>query len=89
MLVEATGDTYWGSGLNLEQTRACLLEYWPGQNKMGVVLHAVRQLLNYESISDHYLVGTFALLSADHGPGIWRFPAQLLGNTVFVELIQG
>ncbi len=27
ILVEATGDTYWGSGLNLEQTRTCLPEY--------------------------------------------------------------
>ncbi len=47
-LVEATGDHYWGSGLNLEQTRVCLLEFWPGKNMMGVTLHAVQQILFVE-----------------------------------------
>ena len=44
-LVEATGDCYWGSRLNLEQTRACLSEFWPGKNMMGITLHAVQQIL--------------------------------------------
>ncbi len=34
-------------------------------------------------------MGTFALPSADHGPWMWKFSAQLLENPVFVGLIQG
>ena len=40
-LVEATGDLFWGSGLNVQHTKECLQEYWPGQNNMGLVLMIV------------------------------------------------
>lgn len=38
MIVEATGDKFWGSGLTLDQTKQCLLEYWLGENYMGKIL---------------------------------------------------
>ncbi len=41
-IAEATGDTYWGSGLNVQQTKDCLMEYWPGENRTGAVLMAIR-----------------------------------------------
>ena len=37
-LVEATGDHFWGTGLNVILTRECLSDYWPGQNVMGTLL---------------------------------------------------
>ncbi len=37
-IVEATGDPFWGSGLNIQQTLDCLLDYWPGQNNLGKIL---------------------------------------------------
>ncbi len=44
-LVEATGDLFWGSGLNVQQTKECLQEYWPGQNQMGTMLMVVHDEL--------------------------------------------
>ena len=38
MIVEATGDRFWGSGLALDQTRQCLPEYWPRETQMGKIL---------------------------------------------------
>lgn len=40
-IVEAMGDPFWGTGLNVQQMKDCLIEYWPGQNKMRVVLMMV------------------------------------------------
>ncbi len=37
-LVEATSDTFWGSGLSVELTRSTLPDYWPGKNRMGEIL---------------------------------------------------
>ena len=37
-IAEATGDMYWGMGLNVLQTEACLQEFWPGKNIMGGIL---------------------------------------------------
>ncbi len=41
VLVEATGDPYWGSGLNVVQTLECLSDYWPGKNMLGEILMEV------------------------------------------------
>ncbi len=41
-LVEATGDPFWGSGLNQAQMKECLMEYWPGKNTMGQLLVELR-----------------------------------------------
>ena len=38
VIVEATGDPFWGSGLNVQQTKECLPNYWPGENHMGQLL---------------------------------------------------
>ena len=43
MIVEATGDRFWGSGLALDQTRQCLPEYWPRENQMGKILIDLHQ----------------------------------------------
>ncbi len=43
MIVEATGDKFWGSGLALDQTRQYLPEYWPGENQMGKILMDLHQ----------------------------------------------
>ncbi len=42
ILAEATRDKFWGSGLNVAQTKECLTEYWPGQNVMGTILMELR-----------------------------------------------
>ena len=42
ILAEATGDKFWGSGLNVAQTKECLTEYWPSQNIMGMILMELR-----------------------------------------------
>ncbi len=34
-IAEATGDPYWGTGLNVQQILQCLPEYWPGANHIG------------------------------------------------------
>ena len=41
-LAEATGDPFWGTGLNIASTRECLSNYWPGQNVMGTLLMEIR-----------------------------------------------
>ena len=41
-IVEATGDPFWGSGLNIQQTLDCLPDYWPGENKLGEILMDLR-----------------------------------------------
>ncbi len=38
-LVEATSDTFWGSGMSVEMTRSTLPDYWPGKNSMGKILN--------------------------------------------------
>ena len=37
-LVEATSDTFWGSGVSVEMTRSTLPDYWPRKNRMGEIL---------------------------------------------------
>ncbi len=41
-IVEATGDPYWGSGLNVQWTKECLVDYWPRENNMGKILVSLR-----------------------------------------------
>ena len=55
-IAEATGDAFWGSSLNVQQTKECLTKYWPGENKMGVVLM---------TIHDEYLGGDSSKHKAD------------------------
>ncbi len=38
IIVEAMGDPYWGSGLNIQQTLDCLPEFWPRDNNLGKIL---------------------------------------------------
>ncbi len=38
VVAEATGDRFWGTGLNESQTVECLSEYWPRENHMGKIL---------------------------------------------------
>ena len=37
-LAEATGNPFWGTGLNVAQTLECIPDYWPGSNHMGKTL---------------------------------------------------
>ena len=41
-ITEATGDPFWGTGLNLQQMKECLSDYWPGENHMGKILMVLR-----------------------------------------------
>ena len=41
-IAEATGDPYWGMGLNPQQTLECLMDYWPRENKIGQILMEIR-----------------------------------------------
>ena len=50
-LVEATGDPFWGIGLNVTQTLECLSDYWPGQNVMGSVLMEVHDKIQKQQLS--------------------------------------
>ncbi len=43
VLVEATSNVFWGSGLNPERTMAMLSDYWPGCNHMGKLLVCLRE----------------------------------------------
>ncbi len=54
IIVEATGDKFWGSGLTLEQTRQCLPEFWPGENRMGKILIELCQKYMAERDSRDY-----------------------------------
>ena len=47
-IVEATGDSFWGSGLNIQQMKECLMDYWPGQNNMGKILMTIHDNLQAE-----------------------------------------
>ncbi len=38
VITEATGNNFWGMGLNVSQTLECLSDYWPGENVMGGIL---------------------------------------------------
>ncbi len=38
VLVKATSNVFWGSGLNPERTLTTLSDYWPGKNHMGKLL---------------------------------------------------
>ena len=50
-LAEATGDPYWGTGLNITQTLECLSDYWLGQNVMGSVLMEVYDEIQKQQLS--------------------------------------
>ncbi len=47
-IVEATSNSFWGSGLNVQQTKECLIDYWPGQNNMGKILMTIYDKLQAE-----------------------------------------
>ena len=47
-IAEVTANKFWGTGLTMEQTTQCLLEYWPGQNQMGKILVDLRQKFQQE-----------------------------------------
>ncbi len=49
VLVEATSNVFWGSGLNPEKTMSTLSDYWPGQNYMGKLLVCLHDELMQES----------------------------------------
>ena len=42
VIIEAMGDSFWGSGLNVQQTKECLPNYWLGENHMGKILMCLR-----------------------------------------------
>ncbi len=44
-MAEATRDNFWGTGLNLQQSGECLLDFWPGDNVMGKILMEIRAKL--------------------------------------------
>ncbi len=48
-LIEATSDTFWGSGLGPDMTKTTLHDYWPGQNNMGWVLTKIQEELAIEA----------------------------------------
>ncbi len=45
IITEVTGDSYWGTGLNVLQTLECLSNYWLGENVMGVILMEIHDKL--------------------------------------------
>ena len=45
VLIEATRDSYWGSGVNLNDPKL-KTNVWSGQNKLGTLLSQVRDQLN-------------------------------------------
>jgi len=46
-LVEANPhDKYWSAGLNLDDSKLCDSQSWPGQNKLGLILESVRDILS-------------------------------------------
>lgn len=45
----APGDHFWGSGLSADHTIHTKPEMWPGQNKLGKLLHSIRARLHEES----------------------------------------
>ena len=54
-LAESTRDRFWGTGLSKEETIKTVPSEWPGKNKMGLLLEALRQELTdvfYDSLSD-------------------------------------
>ena len=51
-IVEATGDPFWGSGLNIQQTLDCLPDFWPGDNNLGKTLMQLHSDLQDEDTSD-------------------------------------
>ncbi len=53
VIAEATGNEYWGIGLNVQQTLECLPDYWPGENVMGKILMDLRQSLQQEVDGKH------------------------------------
>ena len=42
MIVEATPDKYWGCGLLPQQANHTLPAYWPGQNRLGIIMAEIR-----------------------------------------------
>ena len=55
-IAEATGDPFWGTGLNVAQTLECISDYWPGANHMGKILmelHSELQQLNSHENATH------------------------------------
>ncbi len=52
-IAEATGDLYWGMGLNVPQTEACLQEFWPGKNIMGSILMDLCSMFQEENRVKH------------------------------------
>ncbi len=53
-IVEATGDPFWGSGLNIQQTLDCLPEFWPGENNLGKILMQLCLDLQDTDTSEEY-----------------------------------
>ncbi len=54
-IVEATSNSFWGSGLPPDLTRLTLSDYWPGENHFGKILMKIKtniELDNIESSSD-------------------------------------
>ena len=56
ILVEATPDKVWGSGLFPHQVRVTKPDYWPGQNLLGQILMKIRESITSISLSDDILV---------------------------------
>ena len=40
-LVEGTSNLKWGSGLDVQRTKECHPDYWPGENNMGKILSKI------------------------------------------------
>ncbi len=51
-IAEATGDLYWGTGLGVNQTKECLVDFWPGENVMGNILMTLHHELQDMTISE-------------------------------------
>ena len=56
VLVEATPDKVWGSGLYPHQVRVTKPEYWPGQNLLGEILMDIRTSITSTAFSDELLI---------------------------------
>ncbi len=52
-IAEATGDPYWAMGLNPQQMRECLSDYWPGENHMGKILMVLRDDIEKQTMESN------------------------------------
>ena len=75
ILVEATSDRYWGSGLNPPECRQTRPSNWPGENRLGHLLMEVRRAVQRNTPYTH---SSAVIIADSHGNRI--IPTALTGR---------